>query len=58
MFISDLSQNPEFVSKRRLYFQQRKLEMLKYYKDSLERRIASITASIDVLEAQIIRDNK
>ena len=40
------------------FYQHKKLEMLNYIKDSLERKIASVTASIDVLERQIIRDNE
>ena len=38
------------------FYQQKKLEMLNYIKDSLERKIASVTASIEVLESQISRD--
>ena len=38
------------------FYQHKKLEMLNYIKDSLERKIASVTASIDVLESQISRD--
>ena len=38
------------------FFQHKKLEMLNYIKDSLERKIASVTASIEVLENQITRD--
>ncbi|KGG04190.1 hypothetical protein EU99_0538 [Prochlorococcus marinus str. MIT 9321] len=30
--------------------------MLNYFKDSLERKIASVTASIEVLESQISRN--
>ena len=45
------------AEKRRHYFHKRKLEMLSFYKDSLERRIAAISASIQVLEQQIERDN-
>ena len=41
---------------KKSYFQNKKLEMLNYIKDSLERKIASVTASIDVLENQIKRD--
>ena len=37
--------------------QIKKLEMLNYVKDSLERKSASINASIEVLEKQIARDN-
>ena len=38
------------------FFQLKKLEMLNSIKDSLERKTASINASIDVLERQIERD--
>ena len=38
------------------FYQHKKLEMLNYIKDSLERKIASVSASIDVLETQINRD--
>ena len=41
---------------RKSFYQQKKLEMLNYIKDSLERKIASVNASIDVLESQINRD--
>ena len=40
------------------FYQNKKLEMLNYIKDSLERKIASVTASIDVLESQISRDKE
>ena len=40
------------------FYQHKKLEMLNYIKDSLERKIASVTASIDVLESQINRDKE
>ena len=41
---------------KKSFYQNRKLEILNYIKDSLERKIASVTASIDVLENQIKRD--
>ena len=41
---------------KKSFYQQKKLEMLNYIKDSLERKIASVTASIEVLEGQINRD--
>ena len=41
---------------KKSYFQNKKLEMLNYIKDSLERKIASVAASIEVLENQIKRD--
>ncbi len=42
----------------KILFQNMKLEMLNNLKDSLERKIASVTASIEVLEKQIERDKK
>jgi len=41
---------------KKSFYQHKKLEMLNYIKDSLERKIASVTASIEVLERQISRD--
>ena len=41
---------------KKSFYQNKKLEMLSYIKDSLERKIASVSASIDVLEKQIQRD--
>tara|TARA_Y100000589_G_C27056387_1_gene589510 strand:- start:573 stop:701 length:129 start_codon:yes stop_codon:yes gene_type:complete len=38
--------------------QIKKLEMLNYIKDSLERKSASVNASIEVLENQIKRDSQ
>ena len=43
---------------KKSFYQQKKLEMLNYIKDSLERKIASVTASIEVLENQITRDKE
>ena len=43
---------------KKSFYQQKKLEMLNYVKDSLERKIASVTASIEVLETQINRDKE
>ncbi len=40
------------------FFQNMKLEMLNNIKDSLERKTASVSASIDVLEKQIERDKE
>ena len=56
MLINDFCLNEEMMAKRRLHFKQRKLELLKLYRDSLERRIAAMNASIDVLQGQIDRD--
>ena len=46
------------TKEKKSFYQQKKLEMLNYIKDSLERKIASITASIEVLESQISRDKE
>jgi len=43
---------------KKRFYQHKKLEMLNYFKDSLERKIASVTASIEVLESQISRDKE
>ena len=40
------------------FFQIKKLEMLHNIKDSLERKTASVNASIEVLEKQIDRDKE
>tara|TARA_B100000287_G_scaffold59542_1_gene52223 strand:- start:542 stop:721 length:180 start_codon:yes stop_codon:yes gene_type:complete len=45
-------------NEKKSFYQHKKLEMLNYIKDSLERKIASVTASIDVLESQITRDKE
>ena len=42
----------------KIFFQNMKLEMLNNIKDSLERKTASVSASIDVLEKQIERDKE
>ena len=41
---------------KKSFYQHRKLEMLNFIKDSLDRKIASVNASIEVLESQIKRD--
>ena len=43
---------------KKSFYQHKKLEMLNYIKDSLERKIASVKASIEVLESQISRDKE
>ena len=52
MFCSKFNSSKE----KKSFFQNKKLEMLNYVKDSLERKIASVAASIEVLENQIKRD--
>ena len=46
------------TKEKKSLYQHKKLEMLNYIKDSLERKIASVTASIEVLESQISRDKE
>ncbi len=46
------------ATKRRQYIHKRKLEMMTFYRDSLERRISALNASIKTLEEQINRDNE
>ena len=43
---------------KKSFYQHKKLEMLNYIKDSLERKIDSVKASIEVLEGQISRDKE
>ena len=45
-------------NEKKSFYQHKKLEMLNYIMDSLERKIASVTASIEVLESQISRDKE
>ena len=45
-------------NEKKSFYQHKKLEMLNYIQDSLERKIASVTASIEVLESQIRRDKE
>ena len=52
MFICHFKSSKE----KKSFYQHKKLEMLNYIKDSLERKIASVTASIEILESQISRD--
>ncbi len=46
------------TQEKKNFYQHKKLEMLNYIKDSLERKIASVKASIEVLENQISRDKE
>ena len=50
--------SPKSSKESKKFFQQKKLEMLKNIKDSLERKTASVNASIEVLENQIDRDKE
>ena len=54
MFNCDFKSSKE----KKRFYQHKKLEMLNYIKDSLERKIASVPASIEVLESQISRDKE
>ena len=48
--------NFKSLNEKKSYYQNKKLDMLNYIKDSLERKIAAVSASIEVLENQIKRD--
>ena len=50
--------SPKSSKESKRLFQIKKLEMLNYIKDSLERKTASVNASIEVLEKQIDRDKE
>ena len=50
--------NFKTTKEKKSFYQTKKLEMLNFFKDSLERKIASVTASIEVLEKQIKRDTE
>ena len=41
----------------RSHRQQRKLEMLRFWRDGLERQLAAVTAAMSTLEGQIERDH-
>ena len=56
--IKMLNCNFKSSKEKKSFYQHKKLEMLNYIKDSLERKIASVTASIEVLESQINRDKE
>ncbi len=45
-------------TERKNVFRLRKLEMLRFIQDKLERRMAALSASIETLEKQIERDSK
>ena len=50
--------SPKSSKESKKFFQLKKLEMLQNIKDSLERKTASVNASIEVLEKQIDRDKE
>ena len=43
------------TNKRRISFQKRRLELLIYLKESIERRLSAVNAAIKTLEEQIKR---
>ena len=57
MIITEICNSNVSPKKRRQYVHKRKLEMMTFYRDSLERRISALNASIKTLEEQIIRDD-
>ena len=58
MFIPDFCSANVSAQKRRHSFNKKRLEVMQFYKDSLERRIAALNASIQTLENQILRDRE
>ncbi len=58
MFISDICSSNDSAKKRRYSFNKKKLEVLQFYKDSLERRIAALEASISIILEQLERDKE
>ncbi len=46
------------AKKKRVSFNTNRLEFLKFIRDTLERRIAAVNASIDTLKSQIERDSE
>ncbi len=58
MFIADFCSSNDTPQKRKENYQRKKLELLGFYRDSLERRIAAINASIETLRTQIDREKK
>ena len=58
MASSDLCSPQIDFANRRRRFQLRKLEMLQLFRDSIERRLSAINASIKTLESQIERDKE
>ena len=43
---------------RRRHHQERKLAMLSFWRDGLERQLAAVNASIDTLKRQMERDSQ
>ena len=58
MIISEFCGSNVSPMKRRQYVHKRKLEMMTFYRDALERRISALNASIQTLEEQIARDEE
>ncbi|AAQ00007.1 MULTISPECIES: hypothetical protein [Prochlorococcus] len=58
MFITDFCNSNDSSAQRRQKIHKRKLELMVFYRDALERRISALTASIKTLEEQINRDNE
>ena len=52
----DFCNNSYLDSNRRQIIHKKKLDFLSYMRDSLERRLASVNASIKTLESQLERD--
>ena len=54
-FMCDVSSDH---TQRRRHHQERKLAMLSFWRDGLERQLAAVSASIDTLKGQIERDTQ
>ena len=52
-----LTSNVDSADRRR-HYQQRKLEMLLFLRDGLERRLSAVKAAIETLEQQMKRDHQ
>ncbi len=53
MFLNSVCSTSSNPKERRIRYQERKLEFLTYMRDSLERRLSAINASISTLQKQI-----
>ncbi len=56
--IDQFCNSSQSSEERRINFHKRKLQMLRLFRDSLERRMSSVNAAINTLETQIERDSQ
>tara|TARA_Y100001968_G_C19031912_1_gene560233 strand:- start:407 stop:583 length:177 start_codon:yes stop_codon:yes gene_type:complete len=57
MINKDSCSNSQTFQERRIKSQKRRLEVLKFIRDAIERRLSAINASIETLTNQIERDS-